>query len=181
MTSASAGNIILTPTQPVRSEDRIQDLLTRSRALYRLSYRAHLRKDQNETQRAFSLKQCHGNSSAWYIYISEKQLWLAKNKISNNNDPPIHYCPDTLVFFGLKLLQCGNPCERSQQQQDILVRQIAQWIERRTLEVEVRGSEPMMGTCGWIGIHLTSPIRKALRWQRPHYSQSGDLNSPEAV
>ena len=48
MTSVSAGHIILTPTQPVGSGrpqrggggDRTRDLLTRSRALYRLSYRA---------------------------------------------------------------------------------------------------------------------------------------------
>ena len=46
MTSLSAGHIILTPTQPVGSRagghsgDRAHDLLTKSRALYRLSYRA---------------------------------------------------------------------------------------------------------------------------------------------
>ena len=38
MTSVSACHIILTPTQPEESGDRTQDLLTRSRALYRLSY-----------------------------------------------------------------------------------------------------------------------------------------------
>ena len=46
MTSVSAGHIILTPTQPVGSGrphgNRTRDLLTRSRALYRLSYRAPL-------------------------------------------------------------------------------------------------------------------------------------------
>ena len=44
MTSFLAGHIILTPNQPVGSgrpqRDRTRDLLTRSRALYRLSYRA---------------------------------------------------------------------------------------------------------------------------------------------
>ena len=40
MTSVSAGHIILTPTQPVWSGrgDQTHDLLTRSHALYRLSY-----------------------------------------------------------------------------------------------------------------------------------------------
>ena len=46
MTSISAGHIILTPTQPVESgrpqRGSNPDLLTRSRALYRLSYRAPL-------------------------------------------------------------------------------------------------------------------------------------------
>ena len=40
MTSVSAGRIILTSTQPVGSGNRTRYLLTRSRALYRLSYRA---------------------------------------------------------------------------------------------------------------------------------------------
>ena len=44
MTSVSAGHIILTPTQPVGSgrpqhRNQTRDLLTRSRAFYRLSYR----------------------------------------------------------------------------------------------------------------------------------------------
>ena len=38
MTSVTAGHIIVTPTQPVGSEDRTLDLLTRCHALYRLSY-----------------------------------------------------------------------------------------------------------------------------------------------
>ena len=38
MTSASAGHIILTPTQPVGSRNLTQDLLIRSRAHYKLSY-----------------------------------------------------------------------------------------------------------------------------------------------
>ena len=46
MTSVSAGHIILTPTQPVGSgrsqRESNPGLLTRSRALYRLSYRAFL-------------------------------------------------------------------------------------------------------------------------------------------
>ena len=39
MTSVSAGHIILTPTQPVGNENRTRNLLTRSRTLYRLSFR----------------------------------------------------------------------------------------------------------------------------------------------
>ena len=56
MTSVSAGHIILTPTQPVGSEcgrprgDRTRDLLTRSRALYRLSYRAPRGYDKDLTE-----------------------------------------------------------------------------------------------------------------------------------
>ena len=53
--------------------------------------------------------------------------------------------------------------------------QVAQSVERRTLEVEVRGSEPVLG----IRIPPNQPIQSALRRRRPHYSQSGDLNSPE--
>ena len=39
MTSVSAGHIILTPIQPVESGNQTQDFLTKSDALYRLSYR----------------------------------------------------------------------------------------------------------------------------------------------
>ena len=46
MTSVSASHIILTPTQPVGSRRPQRDLLTRSRALYRLSYRAPLIMDE---------------------------------------------------------------------------------------------------------------------------------------
>ena len=40
--------------------------------------------------------------------------------------------------------------------------QVAQSVERRTLEAEVPGSKPVLGTwwCG-VGFHLISPIRTA--------------------
>ena len=53
-------------------------------------------------------------------------------------------------------------------------RQVAQSVDRRTLEVEARGSKPN----GGVRFHLTSTIRRALRRRRPHYSQSGDLQFP---
>ena len=53
-------------------------------------------------------------------------------------------------------------------------RQVAQSVERRTLEAEVPGSNPCRAPGGGVGFHLTSPIRRALRRRRPHYSQSGD-------
>ena len=37
--------------------------------------------------------------------------------------------------------------------------QVAQSVERRTLEVEVRGSKPALGPCGGVGAHLTSHIQ----------------------
>ena len=43
MISVSTGHIILTQTQPVGDRDRIHDLLTRSRALYLLSYHVPLK------------------------------------------------------------------------------------------------------------------------------------------
>ena len=44
---------------------------------------------------------------------------------------------------------------------------------RRTLEAKARGSKPVLGTWWWGRIHLTSPIRRALRRRRPHYLQKG--------
>ena len=67
MTSVSAGHTILTPTQPVgsgRRGDRTRDLLTRSRALYRLSYRApHRNYEDIETMLTF------------YIYVQISKTW----------------------------------------------------------------------------------------------------------
>ena len=42
-------------------------------------------------------------------------------------------------------------------------RQVARSVERRTLDVEVQGSKPAMGTGGGFGSHLTSPIRRDVR------------------
>ena len=42
-------------------------------------------------------------------------------------------------------------------------RQVAQSIERWTLDVEVRGSKPALGTGSGVGCHLTSPIRRDTR------------------
>ena len=55
---------------------------------------------------------------------------------------------------------------------------VAQSVERRTIEVEVRGSKPALGTGGGVGSHLTSLIRRALRRRRPHHSTSGDSKFP---
>ena len=41
-----------------------------------------------------------------------------------------------------------------------LGRQVAQSVERRTLDVEVRGSNAGLGTGGGVGSHPTSPIRR---------------------
>ena len=90
MTSASAGHIILTPTQPVgsaggHSGNRTRDLLTRSRALYRLSYRAPQRERGGENKRGVERKRekggvtermdeksrCGGTSNALYAVGSE--------------------------------------------------------------------------------------------------------------
>ena len=51
-------------------------------------------------------------------------------------------------------------------------------VERRTLEVKVRNSKPVLGT--WFGVvfRLTSPVRRALRRRRPHYLQSVDPQFP---
>ena len=57
----------------------------------------------------------------------------------------------------------------------MLGRQVAQSVERRTLEAEVPGSKP---PGGGVAFHLTSLIRRALRRRGPHYSQSGDLQFP---
>ena len=42
-------------------------------------------------------------------------------------------------------------------------RQVAQSVER-LLDVEVRGSKPTLGTGGGVGSHLTSPIRRDVRF-----------------
>ena len=41
--------------------------------------------------------------------------------------------------------------------------QVAQSIEHLTLEVEVQGSKPALGTGGGVGSHLISPIRRDFR------------------
>ena len=41
--------------------------------------------------------------------------------------------------------------------------QVAQSVEHRTLDVEVRESKPALGTGGGVGSHLTSPIRRDAR------------------
>ena len=44
------------------------------------------------------------------------------------------------------------------------MRQVAQSVERETLEVEVQGSTPGLGTGGRVRSHLTSPIRRDVRF-----------------
>ena len=44
-----------------------------------------------------------------------------------------------------------------------LGRQVAQSIERRSLDVEVWGSKPALGNGGGVRYHLTSPIRRNAR------------------
>ena len=41
--------------------------------------------------------------------------------------------------------------------------QVGQSVERQTLEVEVHGSKPALGTGGRVGSHLTSPIQRDAR------------------
>ena len=61
-------------------------------------------------------------------------------------------------------------------------RQVAQSVERRTLEVEVRGSKSALGTWWWDRIPPKQPYPKGaapgMRWRQPHYSQSGDPQLP---
>ena len=57
-------------------------------------------------------------------------------------------------------------------------RQVAQSVERRTLKQKSRVRNTCWAPGGGVGFHLTSPIRRAVRRRRPHYSQSGDPQFP---
>ena len=57
-------------------------------------------------------------------------------------------------------------------------RQVAQSVERRTLKQKSLVRNPCWAPGGGVGFHLSSPIRRAVRRRRPHYSQSGDPQFP---
>ena len=88
------------------SGDRTQDLLTRSRTLYRLSYHVHMNKIEEDS---FSLKRiyknmktscnclkldsCHENSNCYYL------LWLSTRvAINNKSVRSSSYCTFLLIF-----------------------------------------------------------------------------------
>ena len=54
-----------------------------------------------------------------------------------------------------------------------LGRHAAESVERRTIEVASWVRNPHWTPGGGVGSHLSSPIRRALRWRRPHNPTSG--------
>ena len=110
----------------------------------------------------------------WFLFYELDKVFFFQNPTSN---------------FGAKIEKnCGMHCRKGRICGRKLRKklrghehQAAQSVERRALEVEVRGSKLVMGTWCGVGFHLTSPNRRALRRRRPHYSQSGDPRFPGKV
>ena len=87
LTSVSAGHIILTPTQPVRcrrsrSRDRANELLTKIRVLYRLSYRERRpptlppKKNNKKTKQIKKNEKCIGKKLNPYTHTK----WMENNR-----------------------------------------------------------------------------------------------------
>ena len=100
LTSVSAGHIILTPTQPVRcgrprSRDRANELLTKIRVLYRLSYRERRppppkKTTKNKTKQ--KKEKCIGKKLNPYTHTkwmeNNRRTWQALASPREGSPPP---------------------------------------------------------------------------------------------
>ena len=78
----------------------------------------------------------------------------------------------------LNQLALLKPSSQNSKFSGLLRRQVAQSVERRTLEAEVWGSKPMLSTWWWGRIPPNQPYPKGAAPWPPHYSLSGDPQFP---